>query len=311
MSTPFWIASTILAISMAVVLGISFKNSRELLFNPVASRQQRYQADPEKHPHFKFAEHGVQVQKCDLMSRDGVHINAWYVPARIPAAVVLVHGYKMDSGEMAPVAAMLVENGFGVIIPDLRGHGDSDGELITFGHHEWQDIEAAIDYVVEHQPEVHVGIFGNSMGGALSICYAARDPRVEAISAQSPYASVRHSLKQGIKYFTGLPAFPFVPLIRMFSLPFVNLDSPDISPLVMMTRLNEHPVLILMGGADVVVEPDGGEMLYQAGGANTRLWYEPELGHVEFQSEKPEAFKRRVVGFFRTNLLPYKSTEHI
>ncbi|MDY0212702.1 MAG: alpha/beta fold hydrolase [Desulfuromonadaceae bacterium] len=303
MSTSFWVGIIIIVAAGLFVLGVSYKNSRQLLFNPTEVRQARYQAEPEKHPQQRFNQHGVAARQVSLQTDDGVNLKAWYVPSTTDTTVILLHGYKMDSGEMASIAAMLVRHGFGIIAPDLRAHGDSEGELITFGQHELLDVKAVADYIATCEPDNTLGILGNSMGGALSLCYAAQDERIKAVVAHSPYASVRHSLKQGIKYFTGLPPFPFVPLIRMFSLPYVDLDNPHISPLAMMPALKGTPVLILMGGADEVVEPQGAEQLFQAGGETTRLWFEPELTHVAFHTDIPELFERNMVDFFSDSLL--------
>ncbi|MDD2557282.1 MAG: alpha/beta fold hydrolase [Desulfuromonadaceae bacterium] len=306
MSTSFWVGTAIIVAAALFVLGVSFKNSRQLLFNPEETRQARYQAEPEKLPHQRFNQHGVAPSTLNLQTEDGVKLKAWYVPSTAGATIILLHGYKMDSGEMASIAAMLVRHGFGFIAPDLRAHGDSEGELITFGQHELLDVKAAADYIANREPDNTFGILGNSMGGALSLCYAAQDDRIQAVAAQSPYASVRHSLKQGIKHFTGLPPFPFVPLIRMFSLPYVDLDNPRISPLAMMPALKGKSVLIMMGGADMVVEPQGAEQLFRAGGETTRLWFEPELTHVAFHIDMPEQFERNMVEFFSTSLLHSK-----
>lgn len=311
MSTFLWIASAIVTLVVVIILGISYKNTRDLLFNPLEKRQQRYADDTEKHPQHKFSQLDLEPAQVELQAQDGVNINAWYIPSSPESynrrSVILIHGYKMDSGEMAPIAQILVRHGFGVILPDLRAHGDSEGELITFGANEWRDIQAAVDYVARHEPGVTLGIMGNSMGGALSICYAARDKRIRAVVAQSPYASMRHSLSQGIKYFTGLPAFPFVPLMRLFSLPYVDLDAADISPIAMLTQIQDVPVLIMMGGADEVVNPDGAQQLYEAGGEKTHLWYEPELDHVTFHTDMAPEFERRVVEYFNTALQPADS----
>jgi fermentation-respiration switch protein FrsA (DUF1100 family) len=62
-------------------------------------------------------------------------------------------------------------------------------------------------------------------------------------------------------------------------------------------------VLILQGGQYTVVSVDSGELLYNAAGEPKELWFEPDLGHGDFDTELPEEFEDRVVGFFDQYLL--------
>jgi fermentation-respiration switch protein FrsA (DUF1100 family) len=57
-----------------------------------------------------------------------------------------------------------------------------------------------------------------------------------------------------------------------------------------------------MGGLDQSVLVASGELLYEAAGEPKELWFEPDLGHVAFDTELPEEFEARVVGFLETYL---------
>jgi fermentation-respiration switch protein FrsA (DUF1100 family) len=59
----------------------------------------------------------------------------------------------------------------------------------------------------------------------------------------------------------------------------------------------------MQGGADVVIEPSSGQLLYDAAREPKEIWFEPTLDHVAFYDERPEEFERRVVGFFDRYLL--------
>src|SRR5512145_1336506 len=75
---------------------------------------------------------GMRYENISLETEDGYQLAAWYVPSENRAAIVLLHGYKNTRDAVLPVAQMLAQNGYGVILIDLRGHGESDGETLSF-----------------------------------------------------------------------------------------------------------------------------------------------------------------------------------
>ena len=59
----------------------------------------------------------------------------------------------------------------------------------------------------------------------------------------------------------------------------------------------------MQGGADTVISADSGQRLYDAAGEPKELWFDPALGHVEFDTERAAAYEKRVVAFFDKYLL--------
>ena len=70
-----------------------------------------------------------------------------------------------------------------------------------------------------------------------------------------------------------------------------------------IAALDSQPILLMQGGADVVVAPESGQLLYDAAREPKELWFEPDLGHVDFQRERSQEFSDRVVVFFNRHLL--------
>lgn len=291
---------------IVVVLGliiIARRQAQQLIENPEQERRQRYNDCPDLHPLQVLSTYQLDAGRLCLTTADGLRLAALYKPPRNGAVIVLCHGYKMDCSEMIPIAALLARHGYGVLLPDQRSHGDSSGELISFGYHEWQDLQAVIDFLQTQQPTAKIGLFGNSMGGALALYYAARDPRIAAVIAQSPYASIAHTINKSVSRYTGLPPFPFAPLINYFAERKLKFNSAEVAPLTHIGQISPRPVMLMMGGRDQVVQPEGIFALHHAAGTSSELWYEPELDHVEFFQQHPAEFEQRVVGFYHRYLL--------
>ncbi len=127
---------------------------------------------------------GLDAEGVRLRTSDGVELAGWYVAPRNGAVVVLAHGAGSTRSSVLDHAAVLVENGYGVLAVDARGHGDSQGRAMDFGWWGDQDIGGAVDFLAE-RPEVdHIAALGLSMGGEEVIGAMAVDDRIEAVVAE-------------------------------------------------------------------------------------------------------------------------------
>jgi alpha-beta hydrolase superfamily lysophospholipase len=139
------------------------------------------------------AQFGLSPQNVSFQSADGIALRAWYertwVVDRPRGTVVLAHGPREDKSGMAAMAALLVQLGYSVIIPDLRCHGESGGKYTTFGYREGADVAAALEWARSHaQPPL--AVIGHSSGAVAALHAAAREPQLAAVVADSSFASV-------------------------------------------------------------------------------------------------------------------------
>lgn len=158
----------------------------------------------------------------------------------------------INRGEMLDETAVLVKHGYGVLLIDLRGHGKSEGQLILFGKNEVQDVDAGYQFLLK-QPNIteRIGIFGNSMGGAISILYAAQNPKIRAVVTDSAFSSLDDTVSTSLHYFTGLPDFPFsTTIIAQVEYGF---DTNDIAATEYIDDISPRPVFLMQGGSDTVV----------------------------------------------------------
>ena len=252
------------------------------------------------------ADVGMDYSDVHVTTSDGLRLAGWWTPSKNGAAVIVQHGYKTNrSTQLLEIAATLARGGYGVLLSSLRAHDLNDGRVISFGLEEMKDLSAwlALIQTLEGVDPSRIGIFGNSLGGSLAIQLAAQTQSIKAIVTHSAVASVRSTVETSIAYFTGLPSFPFTPMILFW----VEQDwamQPDLLDFtVWIAALDSQPILLMQGGADVVVASESGQLLYDAAREPKELWFEPDLGHVDFQRERSQEFSDRVVGFFDRYLL--------
>ena len=239
-------ASALLLLLLAALAFVTRHEALQLITNPRATR---------KVPHTTPAADGVPYAEAAVTTSDGLRLVGWQIPSENGAAVMLVHGYKEDRAQLLGVAAMLHRHGYGALLLALRAHDLSDGERITFGQDEMRDMRAWFAYEAA-QPGVRpdeIGLFGSSMGGSIAIQYAAANPRIRAVVADSAFSSLPDTVDTSVKFFTGLPPFPFAPLILDWTRHLTGFDPAAIDATRWIGRIGPRPVYLLQGGADVVI----------------------------------------------------------
>ncbi len=296
-----WRRYTVRAVALLLVVAaggatiVTRARAHELITNPRDTRHL-----PTKTP----GDYGMPFEEATVTTVDGLTLVGWFVPSENGASIVLVHGYKDHRGSMLRLAGLLHRHGYGLLILSLRAHDRSDGEVITFGHAEMQDLDAWYSYESAHAgvDADEIGIFGASMGGSLAIQYAARNPRIAAVIADCAFSSLHDTVDTSVKFFTGLPAFPFAPMILFWTQREAGFDAGEIDAKTWIAAIAPRPIFLLQGGADVVVSRESGKRLFDAAKEPKELWYDADVGHAQFLDKRPEEFERRVVAFYDKNL---------
>lgn len=276
-----------------VVLNVAYTNADSFIH-----REEQF---PTETP----AEYNLPYEDVALTTSDGLDLAAWYVPSQNEAAVLALHGYHSTRDEMLNEAVMLADQGYGVLIIEARTHGYSEGELITFGLKEALDARAGLDYLLA-RPDVdpnRIGALGNSQGAVTLLLATAQYPEIRAYVGNSPYASLQDEIATGVKAFTGLDPFPFAPLIQFFAEREAGFTAEAVAPINHIAEISPRPVFLMQGGSDTTIPTDSGQRLYDAAREPKELWFDPELGHVQFDTKRPEEYEKRVIEFFDKYLL--------
>jgi pimeloyl-ACP methyl ester carboxylesterase len=197
------------------------------------------------------------------------------------ATVFVLHGIRADKDSTRGWGALLVKAGFRAVLVDLRGHGRSTGDFLTFGVIESRDLAQLLDALEARGLTVgDVGVLGFSYGGGVAIEWAGIDPRVKAVVAVASFASLRDVVPD------------YVP---MLSRSFVNgavdlagrrggFDPDDASPVRAMGR-TAAPILLIHGLDDHHVPWSHSQHLFDARREHTQLLLIPGANHASIATD--------------------------
>jgi uncharacterized protein len=238
---------------------------------------------------------GASHEDVSFETSDGLTLKGWYVPSRNGAAVISFPGRK---GPQRP-ARMLARHGYGVLVFDRRGEGESEGEPNGFGWGGDRDIKAAIGFL-QHRRDVHAGRIGGiglSVGGELMLEAAAETDGLKAVVSEGAGArafsdEMDQEASGATKWLNAAGVG-----IRVGAIGVFTNESPPPNLKDVVGRIAPRPVMLI-----AAPNSNHGEELnrgyYAAASEPKTLWEIPESGHVGGMDARPAEYERRVVGFF-------------
>ena len=250
-----------------------------------------------------------EAEDVSITASDGAALRAWSIhPQRANGdAVLLLHGLGDNRMGMTGYAAVLLANGFSVLLPDSRAHGASGGAIATFGLLERNDIREWVEFLeAKGHPRCVFGL-GESMGAAQLLQSLDAGAHFCAVVAESPFASFREIAydRMGQPFHLG----PWVgrtllrPLVEVAFLRArwkYGLNMEQISPEESVARAN-IPVLLIHGVVDSNIPVRHSRLIFinvHSRDAKTQLWEVPGADHCGAFSAAPLEFQRRVLRWF-------------
>jgi pimeloyl-ACP methyl ester carboxylesterase len=248
------------------------------------------------------AELGRPYEEVSLSTADGLQLAGWYVPSRNGAAVIAFPGRSQP----VPHARMLIEHGYGVLLLDMRGQGDSEGDPNAFGWESAKDVDAAVAYL-QGRPDVRggaVGGLGLSVGGEVLVEAAAQNPGLRAVVSEGAgLRSVRETFARqdvpAVQVWLQAPA----EAVLTAATALLSADPPPASLEDLAARVAPRPILFVYGENGQETERVLTPAYAAAAGPTAQLWEVPGAGHTGGLEAQPEEYERRLIEFFDDALL--------
>jgi dipeptidyl aminopeptidase/acylaminoacyl peptidase len=254
----------------------------------------------------------AELQDASIIAADGAVLKGWYIhPQEYNGnAVLLLHGITDNREGVAGYGHLLLEHGYAVLLPDARRHGESGGELATYGVKESDDIHRWVSWIYAHDPPQCIYGFGESYGAALMLQSLAVENRYCAVVVESPFSTAREMsyervsgpLHLGSWFGRTLGRSSIWSAVAYARLRY-GIDLLQPSPLDAVSH-STVPVLLIHGDADHNISSRHSQLIANAAPDHVELWLVPHAGHTMAWAAAHQEFESRLLGWFISHNRP-------
>ena len=232
----------------------------------------------------------------------GRRMHAIYVDAPAPTkhTAVVVHGYKDCSTSMLHIAYIYNKlMGYNVLLPDLYGHGKSEGDHINMGWLDRLDVIAWMGIADSiFGGNTQMVVHGISMGAATTMCVSGEKlpDYVKCFVEDCGYTSVWDEFAHELKDQFGLPKFPMLHTASAICRLRYGWGFGEASPLKQVAKC-KRPMLFIHGDNDDFVPSAMVHPLYNAKPEPKALWIAKGTKHARSFHDYPEEYAKQVSDF--------------
>lgn len=224
--------------------------------------------------------------------------------------VILSHGVTESKTNMIKYMNIFLKKGFNALLYDQRRHGLSGGDNTSYGFYERHDLKAVVNWLKEKiGPNLYLGIFGESMGGATTLMYAGTiEDGADFYVIDCPFSDFSEQLKFRLKEDFKLPSF-LLPYTDLFVKARAGFSIKDVAPIEAVKHI-QKPILFIHGQEDDYIPASMTKALYDAKPGEKELYMPERGGHAEAYVTNPEEYEKTVFHFL-DNVLPDKNDDKI
>jgi dienelactone hydrolase len=243
------------------------------------------------------ADLGAPHEDVEFTTADGLRLKGWYIRSRNGAAVISFPGRASSQKR----AKLLARHGYGVLLFDRRGEGESEGDPNLFGWQGERDIHAAVAFL-QRRPDVdpeRIGGIGLSVGGEMMIEAAAESPALKAIVSEGASGrSVRDDIVNGSDWQEVLATGIVTGATAVFA---NNLPPRTLKSLVPQIS---GATFFVYGEHGQPAEQPANRAFYAEARGHKEIWEVPGSKHIGGTEARPAEYERRVTAFFDRWLRP-------
>ncbi len=237
------------------------------------------------------------MQAISFFNRGGLELAGHFIPGNNRAVIIMLHGAGTEGMNVLPQAIALHNQGYNVLLMDLRAHGNSQGDTSTLGWSETDDLLDAIEYVQSRQDidADKIGVFGFSMGGQIALRTAAQCNSIRGVVVDSPSPASLDDYRSGSNNPWSWVIFG----LNFFTIKLTEWMTGRKSPTGVLKSVGETaplPILLISTGRGR--EQQWGNRVIKAAQEPKDVWEIPEALHGEGFKLYPEIYSEKLNSFF-------------
>lgn len=228
-------------------------------------------------------------------SEDGLKLCANYFPGTDRTKLVICfHGYTSEGmKDFIGLSDYYLKRGYGMLLPDARAHGKSEGKYIGFGCLDRKDALRWMEWAIKECGEnIEILLHGISMGGATVLMTSGLMlPRqVKGIISDCGFTSPKEVFTHVLHNMYHLPAFPVIEISDYINRKKAGYGMDECNA-AREVRNASVPILMIHGSADTFVPSCMCEKIYESCSAPKRKLIVEGAAHAESYYKDMEAYE--------------------
>lgn len=200
---------------------------------------------------------------CSKWTTTSQHRQSSFLPC-----VIYMHGNSSARLEGLNLLSLVLSLGATFLTFDFSGSGKSEGEYVSLGAFEKDDLKCVIKYLRDEGTTSTIALWGRSMGAATALLHGERDPSIASMILDSAFASLEilaeEMVEKGRKHGLFAPGFVVAIAMRFIRSSVLKKAEFDIKELAPIEHADKCyiPALFIAAEGDDFVSPHHTQKIY-------------------------------------------------
>ena len=242
-------------------------------------------------------EYFKDFEKLNIITQDNLKLLGFYKNNNCDKLAIIVHGYGGSHFDMYNQTKLFERKDYDTLVVDLRAHGESEGDMLTMGKYESQDLLSWIDFMLSMK-NYKIALYGISMGAssilltisdkkAKNIILAIEDCGFDNANREFSYIFSKSKIKRKLTYN----------LFYSYTKKMKNIDLKQID-IAKSLKSCSKPILFIHGDKDNFVPTEMVFTLFDsANEKNRELYIAKDATHGNAFEINPNLYRQRVYSF--------------
>lgn len=250
----------------------------------------------------KEASHNLEIPdayEVICMSTSSENLQGYFAKGEKKELAILIHGWMDEASSRLEQARFYQDLGYGVFLPDLRGHGKSGGKYLGMGMTDGADIMAWVNYfrkTIGYDGKIVLDGVSTGAAAILQMDSDFVNENISVIIADSSYESLSQMLRKMIPISSNFLYSCSMFGINVWCKLFGKYDIKQSNVCASISKI-KIPVLLIGGALDKIIPIETQHHLKESGQDNCSLWIQEKASHATAAKVDKEVYEASLKKF--------------